>query len=140
MKKNKGLIIGVILFIIAAAVAAWYFFFRTTAARVVEEVIDDTPPDKPVAEPPTPAIFAQAIIAAKQDVLNNQLLTSDERSRAVNIIDVFVTKDSSLILADAATGKDIVQLILIDAEKIYLVNFKVPIVLSSTSRATQGKG
>lgn len=161
MKKKKKLIIGIVVVIALLAVAAWYFFFRTPTEKKIgngttePEPEDETLPlDQPVCPPGTTGtwpicvqdvvnqdtIFANAIESAKQDVTNNNLLTSLQKSNVKSIIDVYVVQNKVTILADAATGKDLVQLILTDAERIYLSTYGSPVRLTILSRATGGKG
>lgn len=161
MKKNKGLVIGVIIVVIILGVAAWYFFFRTpTGAKIGDEIIiseDPEPEPGPLDQyvcPPGSSmingecaldvinqdtIFSNAITAAKQRVINNALLTSIQKSNAISVIDVYVPNNKNTILADAATGKEIVVLILQDAEKIYLVIYGSKIILIPTGAVGGGK-
>lgn len=157
MKKNKNLVIGVIIVLLLAAVAAWYFFFRTPAAlKVGDEVITDpvepipgpldqfvcpvgtsgTYPDCTLDVVNANTIFSNAITAAKLNVTNNVLLTTTQKVNAISVIDVYVPKNKDVLLADAASGRDLVTLILQDAEKIYLTNYGVYIALIAGS----GKG
>lgn len=156
MKKNRGLIIGVIIVVIIIAVVVWYFYFRTPAGLKLDTGTDPIPgplnqfvcptgttgtyPNCILTETTPDAVFENAIIAAKVNVTNNNQLTNNQKINAINMIDVNVPKNKDVILADAASGKDIVQLILSDAEKFYLITFKVPIALSDVSRSGSGRG
>lgn len=159
MKKNSKLIIAVIIVIALLAVAAWYFFFRTPAQRIVEEEIAEDeqipgPLDQYVCPPGTSGaypdckldvinqdtIFANAIEAAKKSVTNNLTLNAIQRSNVISVIDVYVTKNKDVIVAEASTGKDIVQLILADAQKIYLSTYGTPVTLTLAALASRGKG
>lgn len=157
MKKNKGLIIGVIIVVIIIAVAAWYFFFRTPD---MSKLGTDGTVDVPVPVPkPTPGpldqyvcppgtsgtppdcvldvvnqdtVFFNAIASAKQRVTNSASLNNIQKSNAISVIDVSVPNDKARILSDAATGKDLIVLILADAERIYLDKYGSPVVLISS--------
>lgn len=153
MKKNKSLIIGVVVVVIIIAVVVWYFYFRTPVGLKVDTGENTTNPDGSVCPTGTTgtypncvlteltpdAVFENAVTAAKVNITNNAQLTNAQKINATTIIDVYVTKNKNVILADSASGKDIVELILSDAEKIYLVNYRVPIALSTASRATGGR-
>lgn len=159
MKKNKGLVIGVIIVIIILAVAAWYFFFRTDNAKLGDEIPTPDPPDPEpgpldqfVCPPGTSGtypvctlnavnpdiVFANAIIEAKLRVTNNTSLNDIQKIRVISIIDIYVTQNKDRILADTAGGKNIVNLILLDAEGLYLRDFGVASILSN--RPGAGKG
>lgn len=159
MKKNKGLIIGIVIIIILAAVV-WYFFFRNSGAAKIGSGTDVTPqptpgpldqyvcpagtsgtyPDCKLDIVTPDAIFAKALVDAKKEVTNNASLTNTQKVNAINVIDVFVPNDKDTLLAGAAAGGDLVQLILTDAEKIYLTQFGSEVKLSQASRASSGKG
>lgn len=85
------------------------------------------------------AIFASALVTAKTKVTNFSDLSSTQKANAINIININVPNNKDAILADAASGKDIVQLILADTQKIYLANFGVTIKLTDTARASSGR-
>lgn len=150
MKKNKGLVIALIIVVlIIAAVAVWYFFFRTPPARIGDGAIDmsatgatgtnvlglegrgqeTTEANTSVN---TSTLFSDAIANAKLKINNNALLTDIEKFQVITIIEKDISISNILYLA-TSTQTDIVEIILIETQKIYLEKYgrSVPITTAS---------
>lgn len=120
MKKNKGLIIGIVVALIIAAVAVWYFFFKKPSGEKLDTGTGNGTLD-------SDTIVRNAIIEATKKVTDNTVLTATEKEKSLYIIRTNVVAAKSQVMEKYVAGEDIVDFILRYTENVYN-QYNTPII------------